>query len=48
MIFDKIRILSPKGGAGLEPEGFWKMFETTGDPVAYLLYQMLTEDAQDG
>ena len=32
----------------MEPEGFWQIFQTTGDPVAYLIYQILTEDAQDG
>ena len=32
----------------MDQENLWMLFHATGDPVAYLLYQMMTEDAQDG
>ena len=32
----------------MDQENLWMLFHATGAPVAYLLYQMMTEDAQDG
>lgn len=32
----------------MDRDNLWTLFHETGMPTAYLLYQMMTEDAQDG
>ena len=35
-------------GCSMDRENLWTLFRATGMPTAYLLYQLMTEDGQDG